>query len=64
MILNLGFNGNLDSCITIRTIILKDGKATVQAGAGIVYDSKPDNEYNECKNKAAALINTLLEASR
>ena len=59
MILNLGFNGNLDSCITIRTIILKDGKATVQAGAGIVYDSKPENEYNECSNKAAALISTL-----
>lgn len=61
MILNLGYNGNLDSCITIRTIILKDGVASVQAGAGIVYDSIPKNEYQETINKAKALLKTITE---
>ncbi|MBI2213642.1 MAG: anthranilate synthase component I [Acidobacteria bacterium] len=51
----VGFSGNLDSCIAIRTISLRDGKATVQAGAGIVYDSVPETEYEETVNKAAAL---------
>jgi anthranilate synthase component 1 len=50
-----GFNGNLDSCITIRTVVLANDRAYVQAGAGIVYDSDPANEYDECVNKAAAL---------
>lgn len=58
----LSFNGNLDSCITIRTIILKDGKAYVQAGAGIVADSVPEREYEECYNKAMALLKAIEEA--
>ncbi|HEX8154040.1 MAG TPA: anthranilate synthase component I [Thermoanaerobaculia bacterium] len=50
-----GFSGNLDSCITIRTIILARGQAFVQAGAGIVYDSDPPTEWEETVNKSAAL---------
>jgi len=49
------FNGNLDSCITIRTITLVNDRAYVQAGAGIVYDSDPASEYVETENKSAAL---------
>ena len=60
----LSFNGNLDSCITIRTMIFKDGKAYVQAGAGIVADSDPEKEYEECLNKARALLEALEEAGR
>jgi anthranilate synthase component 1 len=60
----LSFNGNLDSCITIRTMIFKDGKAYVQAGAGIVADSDPDKEYEECLNKAKALLTALEEAGK
>ncbi len=58
------FSGNLDSCITIRTLLFKDGKAYIQAGAGIVADSSPDNEYNECINKAGALLKSIEEAER
>ena len=54
-----GYDGNLDSCITIRTAIVKDGKVYVQAGAGIVYDSMPENEYQETLNKAAALFKAV-----
>ncbi len=54
-----GYDGNLDSCITIRTAIVKDGKVYVQAGAGIVYDSVPENEYQETLNKAAALFKAV-----
>ena len=50
-----GFSGNLDSCITIRTIVLAGGRAFVQAGAGIVYDSDPATEFHETMSKAAAL---------
>jgi anthranilate synthase component 1 len=50
----VGFSGNLDSCITIRTVVLANDKAYVQAGAGIVYDSDPSSEYVECLNKSAA----------
>jgi len=60
----LSFNGNLDSCITIRTMIFKDGKAYVQAGAGIVADSDPEKEYEECLNKAKALLKALEEAGK
>jgi anthranilate synthase component 1 len=49
------FNGNLDSCITIRTITLANDRAYVQAGGGIVYDSDPATEYAETENKSAAL---------
>jgi len=51
----VGFSGNLDSCITIRTIVLANDRAYVQAGAGIVFDSDPATEYVECVNKSAAL---------
>jgi len=50
------FSGNLDTCITIRTIIVKDKHAYIQAGAGIVADSKPEKEYFETINKAKAQI--------
>ncbi len=59
MVFNLGFNGNMDSCITIRSIIIKGKTAVVQAGAGIVADSIPENEYLETVNKAQALIDTI-----
>lgn len=49
-------NGNLDLAIAIRTMIVKDGKAYVQAGAGIVYDSVPESEYEETINKMKALL--------
>ncbi|HNT01786.1 MAG TPA: anthranilate synthase component I family protein, partial [Candidatus Saccharicenans sp.] len=62
MVFYLGFNGNFDSCITIRTILLKDGQATIQAGAGIVADSVAEKEYEETINKAAALFKTLEDA--
>ena len=58
----LSFNGNIDSCITIRTILFKGRKAYVQAGAGIVADSVPEKEYQETLNKAAALLKALEEA--
>ncbi|MER3559354.1 MAG: anthranilate synthase component I, partial [Armatimonadota bacterium] len=48
------YTGDMDTCITIRAILLKDGVAHVQAGAGIVADSRPDREYQECLNKARA----------
>ena len=51
----VGFSGNLDSCITIRTIVLANGRAYVQAGAGIVYDSDPSYEFEETLSKSAAL---------
>jgi len=59
MIFNLGFNGNMDSCITIRTLVIKDKSAIIQAGAGIVADSVPEREYQETLDKAQALIDTI-----
>jgi len=58
----LGFSGNLDTCITIRTIIFKNGKAYVQAGAGIVWDSIPENEYEETVNKAKGMLKSIRTA--
>jgi len=55
----LDFAGNLDFCIAIRTIIMSNGKAYVQAGAGIVIDSNPAAEYEETKDKARALLRAL-----
>ena len=52
----LDFSGNLDSCIAIRTLIVKDGVAYVQAGGGVVADSRPEREYQETLNKAKALL--------
>jgi anthranilate synthase component 1 len=60
----LDFTGNLDTCIAIRTAILKDGKAYVQAGAGVVADSKPENEDAECLNKAAAVLGAISSANK
>ena len=54
-----GFNGSLDSCITIRTIIVQDKTAFVQVGAGIVADSVPAREYRECLQKAWALFQAV-----
>ena len=59
-----GFDGNLDSCIALRTCVLKDGNAYVQAGAGVVADSNPDYEYRETVNKAAAMIRAIERAKR
>jgi anthranilate synthase component 1 len=58
----LGFSGNMDTCITIRTIIFKHGKAYVQAGAGIVWDSVPEKEYEETVNKAKAMLKSIRTA--
>ncbi len=55
----LGWDGDLDTCITIRTIVCADGVAHVQAGAGIVADSVPATEYVESQNKAAALMRAI-----
>lgn len=52
-------SGNMDLCITIRTIVMRDGHAYIQAGAGIVADSVPENEYQECVNKAKALAEAI-----
>lgn len=60
----LGFDGNIDSCIAIRTILVKDKKAYVQAGAGIVADSVPELEYKETINKASALIKSIKLAEK
>ena len=57
-----GFNGNMDTCITIRTIVLKDGVAYLQAGAGIVADSDPTKEYQETLHKAGALSRAIVMA--
>lgn len=54
-----GFDGNLDSCIALRTCVVKDGKAYVQAGAGIVADSDPASEYQETVNKAAGTLKAI-----
>ena len=58
-IMYVDYAENLDSCIAIRTIDLRDGVATVQAGAGIVADSNPAREYEECVNKARALFRAI-----
>lgn len=57
-------DGDMDTCIVLRTSIVKDGKMYVQAGAGIVADSIPESEYQECVNKAKALFKAAEEAVR
>jgi anthranilate synthase component 1 len=59
----LGFDGALDTCIAIRTIVAANGMLTIQAGAGIVADSVPELEYKETVNKAQALLDALAVAS-
>ncbi|MFN8570020.1 MAG: anthranilate synthase component I [Kouleothrix sp.] len=56
---HVGFNGDLDTCIALRTMIVKDGVAYVQAGGGVVADSDPTAEFNESYNKAAALLRAI-----
>jgi anthranilate synthase component I len=63
-ILYLDFSGNVDSCIGLRTLIAKNGRVYIQAGAGIVADSVPEREYEECVNKARALVKALEIARR
>ncbi len=55
----LGYDGDLDTCITIRTLVCADGRVHAQAGAGIVADSVPETEHRECENKAAALFRAI-----
>jgi anthranilate synthase component I len=55
----LDLRGNLDFCIAIRTLLLQDGRATLQAGAGIVADSDPETELKETEAKAGALVEAL-----
>lgn len=57
-------SGEMDTCIVLRTAIVKDGKMYVQAGAGVVADSVPENEHQECVNKARALFRAAEEAVR
>ncbi len=59
-----GYSGSMNTCITIRTIIIKDGKVSVQAGAGIVADSDPEKEYQETLNKARGMIKALEMAEK
>lgn len=58
------FSGNMDTCITIRTFVIRGNEVFIQAGAGIVADSNPENEYNETVNKVKALIRAVEVAKR
>ena len=60
----IDFTGNLDTCIAIRTALLHKGTAYVQAGAGVVADSDPESENQECRNKAAAVLTAVHAANR
>ncbi|MCX8064216.1 MAG: anthranilate synthase component I [Candidatus Hydrogenedentes bacterium] len=55
----ISFTGDMDTCILIRTMLIKDGTVYIQAGAGIVYDSEPEKEYMETVNKAKALVKAI-----
>lgn len=55
----IDFTGNMDTCIAIRIAYKKNGRVFVRSGAGIVADSEPEKEYNECLNKAKAVIRAL-----
>jgi anthranilate synthase component 1 len=60
----IDYADNLDTCIAIRTIRLKDDTASIQAGAGIVADSVPEKEYEETINKARALVKAIEMAEK
>ncbi|GAK02423.1 anthranilate synthase, aminase component [Geomicrobium sp. JCM 19037] len=60
----LGYNNVVDSCIAIRTMVVRNGEVTVQAGAGVVADSVPEEEYEETRNKAAALFSAIQTAEK
>jgi anthranilate synthase component 1 len=62
MICGIDSEGNLDSCIAIRTTLIQNGVATVRAGAGIVFDSNPEEEANETHQKAKAILEGILLA--
>jgi anthranilate synthase component I len=59
-----GADGSMDTCIVLRTAIVKDGEMHVMAGAGVVYDSSPASEHMECINKSKALFRAAEEAVR
>ncbi len=59
-----GFSGNMDTCITIRTLVIKDNVAYIQAGGGVVADSVPSLEYQETVNKAAAMMKAVSMAEK
>ena len=59
-----GFSGNMDTCITIRTLVIKDGIAYIQAGGGVVADSDPAAEYQETVNKAKAMMRAVEMAEK
>ncbi len=61
-ILYADFSGNLDSCIAIRTLFMRGDEGFIQAGAGIVADSVPQSEYEECRNKAQAVVRAIERA--
>jgi anthranilate synthase component 1 len=63
-ILYADFNGNLDSCIAIRTLFMNGEKGYIQAGAGLVADSVPENEFEECRNKAQAVVRAIERARK
>ncbi len=56
------FSGNLDSCIAIRTLFMQGEQGHIQAGAGIVADSSPESEFEECGNKAQAVVRAIERA--
>ncbi|WP_141455557.1 anthranilate synthase component I [Pseudoxanthomonas sp. z9] len=60
----IGWHGDADTAIAIRTAVIKDGRLHVQAGAGIVYDSDPDKEWDETMNKGRALFRAVAEAAK
>ena len=60
----IDFTGNMDTCIAIRTAVIKNNMAYVQAGAGIVADSDPTSENQECLNKAAAVLGAIASANQ
>lgn len=60
----IDFSGNMDTCIAIRTLVIKNGKAYAQAGGGVVFDSVPEREYEETVNKATALFRAVEIAER
>ena len=60
----IDFTGNLDTCIGIRLVFRKNGKIFIRSGAGIVADSVPEREFQECINKAKAVVNAVEISSR
>ena len=60
----LSYTGDLDTCICIRTVVVKDGTAHIQAGGGTVADAKPDYEYEESRAKARGVVRAIELAAR